>query len=115
MPDLADLSPGEVGGFLVAGTTVLACRVGDELFAYQRSVRQVRRVVGRRRIAPPDGRRRSGHAVLRCPRCHAHFDVVHAGASADRDADVTEHLDPIPLLVRDGVLSMAVLDPTAVA
>src|SRR4051812_20517328 len=35
VPDLADLAPGEVGGFRVAGGTVLACRVGDELFAYQ--------------------------------------------------------------------------------
>jgi hypothetical protein len=44
--------------------------------------------------------------VLRCPRCHAHFDVVHAGASLDDGA--VGHLDPIPLLLRDGVLSIAV-------
>jgi nitrite reductase/ring-hydroxylating ferredoxin subunit len=49
-----------------------------------------------------------GAAVLRCPRCHAHFDVVHAGACVDENADATVHLDPIPLLVRDGVLSIAV-------
>ena len=34
VPDLAELAPGEVGGFLVAGMTVLACRVGDDLYAY---------------------------------------------------------------------------------
>ena len=51
--------------------------------------------------------RRIGEAVLRCPLCHAHFDVVHAGAGVD-EADPTVHLDPIPLLVRDGVLSIAV-------
>jgi hypothetical protein len=45
---------------------------------------------------------------LRCPRCRAHFDVVHAGAGVDEKADATVHLDPIPLLVRDGVLSIAV-------
>src|ERR1700724_1751357 len=33
VPDLADLAPGEVGGFSVAGVVVLACRVGDELYA----------------------------------------------------------------------------------
>jgi hypothetical protein len=44
--------------------------------------------------------------VLRCPRCHAHFDVVHAGASLDEGP--ARHLDPIPLLLRDGVLSLAV-------
>ena len=47
-----------------------------------------------------------GEAVLRCPRCHAHFDAVHAGAGLD---DAAVHLDPIPLLLRDGVLSVAVL------
>ena len=35
VPELADLAAGEVGGFRVAGITVLACRVGDELFAYR--------------------------------------------------------------------------------
>jgi Fe-S cluster biogenesis protein NfuA/nitrite reductase/ring-hydroxylating ferredoxin subunit len=118
VPDLADLSPGEVGGFLVAGTTVLACRVGDELFAYQdRCGRCDGSLAGAALHRPMVGGATANGitAVLRCPRCHAHFDVVHAGASADRDADITEHLDPIPLLVRDGVLSMAVLDPTAVA
>jgi hypothetical protein len=47
-----------------------------------------------------------GQAVLRCPRCGAHFDAVHAGAGMD---DSTSHLDPIPLLLRNGVLSVAVL------
>ena len=114
VPDLTDLSPGEVGGFLVAGTTVLACRVGDDLFAYQDRCGRCDGSLAGAALHRPLGSA-IGEAVLRCPRCHAHFDVVHAGASADRDADVTEHLDPIPLLVRDGVLSMAVLDPTAVA
>ena len=34
VPDIGDLGPGEVGGFLVAGVPILACRVGDDLFAY---------------------------------------------------------------------------------
>jgi hypothetical protein len=47
--------------------------------------------------------------VLRCPRCHAHFDVVHAGAGLDGlDNGAQRHLDPIPLLRREGVLSLAV-------
>ncbi len=50
-----------------------------------------------------------GQAVLRCPRCHAHFDVVHAGAGLDDASETASHLDPIPLLLRDGVLSVAVL------
>ncbi len=103
LPDLADLAPGEVGGFSVAGAMVLACRVGDQLYAY------------RDHCPACDGsmagaalHRRVGTAepVLRCPRCRAHFDVVHAGASLDEG--LTRHLDPIPLLLRDGVLSIAV-------
>src|ERR1700691_4016816 len=35
VPDLADLAPGEVGGFSVGGVVVLACRVDDRLYAYQ--------------------------------------------------------------------------------
>ncbi|MDT5163358.1 MAG: hypothetical protein QOC88_252 [Mycobacterium sp.] len=103
LPDLADLAAGEVGGFSVAGAVVLACRVGDQLYAY------------RDHCPSCDGsmagaalHRRVGTAepVLRCPRCRAHFDVVHAGASLDEG--LPRHLDPIPLLLRDGVLSIAV-------
>src|ERR1700759_572910 len=35
VPDLADLAPGEVGGFSVAGVTVLAFRVGDPVYGYR--------------------------------------------------------------------------------
>jgi Fe-S cluster biogenesis protein NfuA/nitrite reductase/ring-hydroxylating ferredoxin subunit len=101
IPGIAELTPGEVGGFDVAGITVLACRVGDDFFAY------------RDRCPGCDGsmagavlHRRMGsrELVLRCPRCHAHFDIVRAGASLD-GADT--HLEPMPLLVRDGVLCLA--------
>ncbi len=101
VPDLAELSPGEVGGFLIegaAGLTVLACRVDDRLYAYRDNC-----PVCERSLAGAALHRALGGAgpVLRCPRCHAHFDVVRAGACIDHDADC--HLDPIPLLTRDGV------------
>ena len=51
----------------------------------------------------------AAEAVLRCPRCHAHFDVVHAGACIDGNGEAAAHLEPIPLLERDGVLSVAVV------
>ena len=35
-----------------------------------------------------------GAAVLRCPRCRAHFDVVHAGAGLDDDAELPPRPDP---------------------
>jgi Fe-S cluster biogenesis protein NfuA/nitrite reductase/ring-hydroxylating ferredoxin subunit len=112
VPDLAGLAPGEVGGFRVVGTTVLACRVGDELFVYHDRCGKCRESLAgaalhRRMGAPAD------EAVLRCPRCRAHFDIVHAGACVDENADPAVHLEPIPLLVRDGVLSVAVAaEPT---
>jgi Fe-S cluster biogenesis protein NfuA/nitrite reductase/ring-hydroxylating ferredoxin subunit len=93
-PELAELAPGEVGGFRLAGTVVLACRVGDEVLAY-------------RDRCPGCGESMAGarlrDQVLRCPRCNAAFDVVHAGAGVEGEG----HLDPIPVLVRNGVLSMA--------
>ena len=106
--DLAALVPGEVGGFLVAGVPILACRVGDNLFAYHdrcgRCDDSLAGAVLHRPLGAP-----IGVAVLRCPRCGAHFDAVHAGAGAGNTGEQAAHLDPIPLLLRDGVPSVAVL------
>lgn len=112
VPDLADLAPGEVGGFAVAGRTVLACRLGDRLFAYLD-----RCGVCGESLAGAALHRRMGSsaddAVLRCPRCRAHFDVVHAGACVDGNGSAERHLEPVPLLERDGVLSMAIAEAVA--
>jgi nitrite reductase/ring-hydroxylating ferredoxin subunit len=102
VPDLADLAPGEVGGFSVAGVVVLACRVGDTLYAYRDHCPGCD---GSLAGAALHRRADNSDPVLRCPRCHTHFDVVHAGASLEDGAK--RHLDPIPLLLRDGVLSIA--------
>ncbi len=112
VPEVADLAPGEVGGFAVAGTTVLVCRLGDRLFAYRDRCGAcgdslAGAALHRRMGAAPD------NALLRCPRCHAHFDVVHAGACVDGNGSAGAHLEPVPLLERDGVLSMAVVDAVA--
>jgi Fe-S cluster biogenesis protein NfuA/nitrite reductase/ring-hydroxylating ferredoxin subunit len=95
VPELAELGDGEVGGFRVSGATALACRVGGDVFAYRDNCPSC--------LSTLAGAQLSG-AVLRCPNCGAGFDVVHAGAGVGGDS----HLDPIPVLVRDGVLSMAV-------
>ncbi|SBS78892.1 conserved hypothetical protein [uncultured Mycobacterium sp.] len=102
VPDIAGLSPGEVGGFLVADTSVLACRIGDQLFAYRDHCPGCDGSLAG--AALHRGMGAGADPVLRCPRCHAHFDVVHAGAGMDRP---DTHLDPMPLLIRDGVLSIA--------
>jgi Fe-S cluster biogenesis protein NfuA/nitrite reductase/ring-hydroxylating ferredoxin subunit len=108
VPDIADLGPGEIGGFLVAGVPILACRVGDKTFAYHDRCGSCDETLAGAALHRPMGAP-IGEAVLRCPRCHAHFDVVHAGAGTDGNARTTARLNPIPLLPRDGVMSVAVL------
>jgi Fe-S cluster biogenesis protein NfuA/nitrite reductase/ring-hydroxylating ferredoxin subunit len=103
VPELAELSDGEVGGFRVSGATVLVCRVGGDvggrdgggIYAYRDRCSSCTGTLA--------GAQLTG-AVLRCPNCGAGFDVVRAGAGVGGDS----HLDPIPVLVHDGVLSMAV-------
>jgi Fe-S cluster biogenesis protein NfuA/nitrite reductase/ring-hydroxylating ferredoxin subunit len=111
VPGVADLAPGEVGGFVVAGMAVLACRLDDRLFAYRdRCGACGESLAG----AALHRRLGSANAVLRCPNCRAHFDVVHAGACVDESSAFPgndgAHLEPVPLLERDGVLSMAVAE-----
>jgi Fe-S cluster biogenesis protein NfuA/nitrite reductase/ring-hydroxylating ferredoxin subunit len=102
VPEVAELEPGEIGGFLVAGTTTLACRVGDDFYAYQDRCPACTESLAGAELAG---------AVLRCPHCDAAFDVVHAGGGVNGDS--AAHMDPIPLLVRDGVLAMAVAETVA--
>ena len=112
VPDVAELASGEVGGFAVAGTTVLCCRIGEQLFAYRDRCgacgESLEGAALHRRLGSA-----TDEAVLRCPQCHAHFDVVHAGACVDGNGSAEAHLEPIPLLERDGVLSMAVAEAVA--
>ncbi|MFE9324354.1 NifU family protein [Nocardia sp. NPDC052278] len=103
VPELADLAAGEVGGFTVADVPVLACRVGADLFVYRdRCAACGRSMAGaalHRKMGAP-----ANSAVLRCPGCLAHFDVVHAGTRLDGEG----HLEPLPVLVRSGEISVAV-------
>jgi Fe-S cluster biogenesis protein NfuA/nitrite reductase/ring-hydroxylating ferredoxin subunit len=100
VPALAELAPGEVGGFQVAGTVVLACRVGGDVFAYRDRCPTCTESMAGARLRDTE---------LRCPRCQTGFDVVHAGAQIDGE----QHLEPIPVLLRNGVLSMAVAEEVA--
>jgi Fe-S cluster biogenesis protein NfuA/nitrite reductase/ring-hydroxylating ferredoxin subunit len=96
VPELAELGPGEVAGFAVGDTVVLACRAAEKVLAYLDFCPGCAGSLA--------GARLSGD-VLRCPRCHARYDVVHAGAGI---AGTGGHLEPVPVLTRDGVLSLAV-------
>ncbi|MEY8017166.1 NifU family protein [Mycobacterium servetii] len=93
IPELAELKPGEVAGFAIDGTALLACRVDDELFAYRDRCPVCDDTLAGARLHL---------ALLRCPRCRTEYDAVRAGAGAGGT-----HLEPIPVLRRDGVPSVA--------
>lgn len=109
VPELESLTPGELAGFAVDDIDVCACRIGNDIFCFRdRCAHCASSLAGgvvERRLGDP-----VGTGVLRCPTCRSHYDVRRAGAGLD---DVEEHLEPLPVLVRDGVMSIAV--PTAVA
>lgn len=108
VPDVPPLATGEIRGWEVGGTPIVVACVGSELFAYRdgcaRCGGSLTGATLERRLGGA-----TGEAVLRCPTCRAHYDVRHAGACLDGEG----HLEPLPLLVRDGVLSVAV--PTEIA
>ncbi|QLL09258.1 NifU family protein [Mycobacterium vicinigordonae] len=93
VPELAELAPGEVAGFSIAGVSVLACRVDERALAYRDHCPVCLDTLA--------GARLTGSS-LQCPRCTTQFDVVQAGAGPS-----AAHLEPLPLLTRDGVLSVA--------
>jgi Fe-S cluster biogenesis protein NfuA/nitrite reductase/ring-hydroxylating ferredoxin subunit len=103
-----DLAPGDVGRFAVDGMAVVGVRVGADLYAY----RDACAACGSSLAAGTVARRlggAAGDAVLRCPSCGGHFDVRRAGRGLDPGADGSDvHLEPVPLLVRDGVVALAV-------
>jgi nitrite reductase/ring-hydroxylating ferredoxin subunit len=103
-PEIGALGAGEVRGCLVSGIAVLAARVGTDLYAYRdgcpRCTSSLADGVLERRLGGG-----AGDAVLRCPGCNAHYDVRHAGAGLDGGDN---RLEPLPLLIRDGVVSVAI-------
>ena len=104
VPEIAGLEPGDVAGFQVGGYPVLACRTGQDVYAYRdycpRCTASMAGATLQRALAAP-----AGGGLLRCPSCRAHFDVRQAGSCLE---DRNLHLDPLPLLVRSGVMSVAV-------
>jgi Fe-S cluster biogenesis protein NfuA/nitrite reductase/ring-hydroxylating ferredoxin subunit len=100
VPGLEELESGEVGGFAVSGAPVLVCRLDDAFYAY-------RDRCGRCDASMAGARLHD--TVLRCPRCDTEFDVVHAG----RAVDGLHHLEPVPVLRRQGVWAVAVAESVA--
>jgi Fe-S cluster biogenesis protein NfuA/nitrite reductase/ring-hydroxylating ferredoxin subunit len=104
VPEIAGLASGEVAAFLIAGYPVVACRAGQDIHAYRdfcpRCTGSMAGAALRRAVTEA-----AGGSLLSCPTCRGHFDVRRAGACLE---DKGLHLDSLPLLVRGGVLSVAV-------
>ena len=103
IPELADLRPGEIGGFSKDGISLVACRLSADLFAYRDHCPSCgESLVGavlERRLGDS-----AANLILVCPHCQARYDARRAGARLDGD----QHLEPLPLLHRDGVVSVAI-------
>ena len=104
LPQLGDLPAGGLKALEVAGMAVVVARVGSQRYAYRDRCARCAGSLAAARLERRLGGR-AGDAVLRCPSCAAHFDVCRAGVGLD---DPDEHLEPLPLLVRDGVPAVAV-------
>jgi Fe-S cluster biogenesis protein NfuA/nitrite reductase/ring-hydroxylating ferredoxin subunit len=100
---LGELGPGQLRAFTVAGMPFVCARLGGDLFVYRDSCP----VCSGSLAGGVLGRLLGGSAadaVLRCPTCAARFDVRRAGRGLD---DTAVHLEPVPLLVHDGVVALA--------
>lgn len=98
-----DLAPGEVRCIPVAGLTVAFCRVGRSYYAFRDGCPVCSSSLAGAPLERALGAA-VGSAVLRCPGCGSHYEVHRAGAGIESG----RHLDPLPLLERDGGVDIAV-------
>jgi Fe-S cluster biogenesis protein NfuA/nitrite reductase/ring-hydroxylating ferredoxin subunit len=107
---LTDLPDGEVAGFLAGQAPIIGCRVGSDLYAFlDRCGRCSAGLAGASLGRLLGGA--AGDAALRCPACGTHFAVRRAGACLEQPE---LHLDPLPLLLSQGVATVAVPSEAAV-
>ncbi len=97
-----DLAPGGLAHRTVQGTAVLLARLTSGWYAYlDRCAACGGSFAGALLLASPAT---PGSALLPCPECRTSYDVRRAGTDV---ADPHRHLEPVPLLERDGVLELA--------
>lgn len=103
VPALAQLSAGGLSTVEVGSSTLLACRIGTDVFAFlDRCARCGSSLAGATLARRLGGA--AADAVLTCSTCQVHYDVRHAGACLD----VPElHLEPLPLLADGPGFSVA--------
>jgi Fe-S cluster biogenesis protein NfuA/nitrite reductase/ring-hydroxylating ferredoxin subunit len=100
---IEDLASGEVRCVPVAGLTVAVCRVGRVFYAFRDGCPACSSSLAGAPLERALGAA-VGSAVLRCPGCGSHYEVHRAGAGVESG----RHLDPLPLLERDGGVVIAV-------
>jgi Fe-S cluster biogenesis protein NfuA/nitrite reductase/ring-hydroxylating ferredoxin subunit len=103
---LDDLAVGGLHRTTVAGLEVLLCRLLSGVYAYRDACAGCGAAFEGAVLQRAPGAPGSG--VLTCRSCGAHFDVRRAGVDVD---EPTRHLDPVPLLERDGTVELAVRTP----
>ncbi len=103
VPALAQLSAGDLSTVEIGSSTLLACRLGTDVFAFlDRCARCESSLAGATLARRLGGA--AADAVLTCSTCQVHYDVRHAGACLD----VPElHLEPLPLLADGPGFSVA--------
>lgn len=108
IPELPELTNGEVMGLEVGGLSLILCRNGNDLLAFLDRCAACDGSLSSARLERRLGAA-TGGAVLTCPACRAHFDVRSAGTSIDGEDGV--HLSPFPLLTRSGRTAVALPHP----
>lgn len=103
VPEVFDLASGELRCLEVAGLMVAIARVGRAFYAFRDGCPACSSSLAGAPLERPLGAA-VGAAVLRCPGCGRHYDLARAGAGVEPGA----HLDPLPLLERDGGVEIAV-------
>jgi len=109
VPELAELADGEVTQLMAGPVAIVGCRLGTNLYAFRDRCGQCEAALTGATLGRLLGGA-IGDAALRCASCGAHFQVRRAGACLERPE---LHLNPLPLLVDQGVASVAV--PVSVA
>jgi Fe-S cluster biogenesis protein NfuA/nitrite reductase/ring-hydroxylating ferredoxin subunit len=102
VPDLGLVEPGAVRRVKLDGRDVLFCQVDGSLYAYGARCPACETDLGAALLED---------RVLSCPGCGQTYDIVQAGRAPDH---LGLHLDPFPLLTRNGRTQVA-LPPTRVA
>jgi nitrite reductase/ring-hydroxylating ferredoxin subunit len=96
VPSLGSLGDGALRVDALGAEKLLFCRLGSSWYAYRDGCPACAASLETGRLQA---------VILTCAACGRRFDVRNAGRSLD---DASLHLEPIPLLVENGVVKVAI-------